>query len=70
MSTPKGKLADPEWRTERARKAVNTRWRKQRDRQAVDAINNAVAKVVEAAPALTDEQIDRLRQLLPPVVDS
>lgn len=53
----KNTLADPQFRRERATKAAKAR----------TSLDYHVRKVVEAAPALTDEQLDRLRQLLPAV---
>jgi hypothetical protein len=62
-----GKLADPSFRRERARKAAAARL----------SIDHHIDKVVEAGPTLTTEQLDRLRQAvarsraaqgLPPVV--
>lgn len=50
----RGKLADPEWRRERARRAGVAR-------QSLDA---HIAAVVRRAPALTPEQIARLRAVL------
>jgi hypothetical protein len=50
----RGKLADPEWRRERARKA----------RAAQTPLDHHVNKIVESAPALTPEQCDRLATLL------
>ena len=50
------KLDDPQWRHERARKAANAR-------TTTDA---HIRALVEAAPPLTPEQIDKLRALLPP----
>ena len=49
-----GKLADPEWRVERARKA----------RAAQDALDRYVQTVVDRAPELTAEQRDKLALLL------
>lgn len=56
MPASTGKLQDPRWRAERARKAA----------QARTSLDHHIAKVVENAPALTAEQIDQLRHLLPP----
>ena len=52
-----GKLADPSWRRQRATTAAKAR----------TSLDHHVAKVVESAPALTADQLDRLRQLLPEV---
>jgi hypothetical protein len=49
-----GKLADPAWREERARRAALAR-------TSVDA---HIRALVESAPALTTEQADQLRALL------
>ena len=49
-----GKLADPEWRVERARKA----------RAAQDALDRYVQSVVDRAPELTARQRARLAELL------
>lgn len=51
-----GKLSDPAWRTERARNAARAR----------TTTEAHIAALVESAPALTDEQADLLRSLLPP----
>ena len=56
-TTQRPTAADPEFRRARARKAAKAR----------TSLDHYVAKIVEAAPALTDEQIDRLRQLIPAV---
>lgn len=52
-----GKLADPEFRRERARKAA----------AAVHSIDAKIRAVVESAPMLSPEQVDRIRRALPPV---
>lgn len=49
-----GKLADPEWRKERARKGGRAR----------HTLDIYIASLVERAPELTDEQKDKLRDLL------
>jgi hypothetical protein len=49
-----GKLADPAWREERARKAALAR----------NSVDAHIRALVESAPALTTEQADRLRALL------
>lgn len=60
MSSPqpayRGKLADPEFRRERARKAATAR----------TSTEAHIRALVDAAPRLTPEQADRLRSLLPP----
>ena len=50
-----GKVLDPEWRSERGRRA----------RAAQDTPDRLIAKLVESANTLTAEQADQLRQLLP-----
>jgi hypothetical protein len=50
-----GKLADPAFRRERARRAATTR----------NSVDFHIKKVVEAAPSLTADQVERLRSLLP-----
>ena len=47
------KLEDPAWRSARARKAAATR----------TSLEHHIAKVVDRAPELTSEQIDRLREI-------
>ncbi len=58
MTRSTGKLADPAWRQERAKKA----------RAAQDTpeyrLNYWVAQVVANAPKLTPDQLDQLRSLL------
>lgn len=56
---PSGKLADPEFRRERARKAAKAR----------TSLDHHVQAVIDRAPALTAEQIERLRALLPAAPD-
>lgn len=53
--TFRGKLADPEWRRERARKAG----------AASNSIDAHIAAIVRRAGKLTPEQAERLRALLP-----
>lgn len=53
--TYRGKLADPGFRVERGQKAATAR----------DSVDNHIREIVEAAPTLTAEQLDRLRGLLP-----
>jgi hypothetical protein len=55
-----GKLADPAFRTERARRAAATR----------TSLDHHIQKVVDAAPTLTAEQIERLRALLPVALEA
>ena len=55
-----GKLADPAFRRERARRAATTR----------TSLDHHIQKVVDAAPTLTAEQIERLRALLPVARDA
>lgn len=50
-----GKLADPDFRTERARRAA-------RSKATRDAIGNFVSRI----PDLTPEQIETVRRALPP----
>ena len=52
-----GSITDPEFRHRRAVHAAKTR----------TSVDHFIEKVVEAAPTLTGEQIERLRALLPPV---
>ena len=52
-----GKLASPEWRRERARKAA----------AASNSVDSRIDSIVRRAGKLTPEQIERLRALLPPV---
>lgn len=54
-----GKLADPEWRRERARKAGLV----------AHNLDRYVERVVARAPELTPEQLDRLRGLFRSVTD-
>lgn len=54
--TLNGKLADPAFRHERARKAARAR----------TSIDHYVRAIVDRAPELTDEQRARLAALLPP----
>ena len=49
-----GKVADPEWRSDRGRKA----------RAAQDSPDRLIAKLVDAAPALSPSQRDKLAALL------
>jgi hypothetical protein len=51
-----GKLADPEFRKQRAKNAANQR----------TTLDHYVAKLVDAAPQLSDEQKSRLAVLLHP----
>lgn len=51
-----GKLADPEWRKARAIKAS----------RAAHSLDTHVRRVVERAPDLSPEQLDRLRAILRP----
>ena len=51
-----GKLADPQARRERGQKAARAR----------TSLDHHIRKVVESAPALTDEQVEQLRSMLPP----
>jgi hypothetical protein len=60
MPTSTGKLADAEWRRARAAKAG-------RASQTLDAY---ITKVVNRAPELNAEQIERLRALLPPIIEA
>jgi hypothetical protein len=61
MSHPAaGKLADPAWRQERARKAAN----------ACTGIDYHVRAIVARAGKLTPEQIEVLRSLLPEPADA
>lgn len=60
MSSYTGKLADPEFRRERARKAAKARTTPDAHIQAL----------VDSAPSLTAEQAERLRSLLPPADDA
>jgi hypothetical protein len=53
---PTGKLADPDWRRERARRAG----------QAAHSLDHYVRKVVDRAPELTPEQRDKLAAILRP----
>lgn len=57
MPEPIGTLKDPEVRRERARRGGHAR----------TTLDYHVRQVVEKAPALTPEQVERLRALLPPV---
>lgn len=50
-----GKLADPAFRRERAQKAAH----------ASHSLDAHIRAVVDAAPALTAEHVERLRALLP-----
>lgn len=52
-----GKLADPEFRRERASKAA----------RAAHTIDAHIRAIVRSAPGLTAEQAEKLRALLPPV---
>lgn len=54
MSPTAGKLADPEFRRERARKAAVAR----------TSPDHHIQQVIDRAPALTDEQVERIRALL------
>ncbi len=56
---PKGSFFDPEYRRERAREAARESHR-----------SGAVTRLIHALPHLTDEQIQRIRDALPPVDDS
>jgi len=56
VRTVASKLADPAFRHERAKKA----------RAAQLTVDHYIAKLVEAAPPLTPDQVEQLRQLLPP----
>ena len=59
MST--AKLADPEWRHERATKAALAR----------TTLDYHIQQVINRAPALSDELVEELRQLLlPPAAPS
>jgi hypothetical protein len=49
-----GKVRDPEWRSERGRRA----------RAAQDSPDRLIAKIVDAAPELSQAQRDRLAALL------
>jgi hypothetical protein len=51
-----GSVTDPEFRRRRASHAA----------QARTSLDHHVAKVIEAAPSLTAEQVEHLRALLPP----
>ena len=51
-----GKLADPEFRKRRATNAANTR----------TTLAHHVQQVIDRAPALPDDVVEELRQLLPP----
>jgi hypothetical protein len=51
-----GSVTDPEFRRRRASHAA----------QARTSLDHHLAKVIEAAPSLTAEQVERLRALLPP----
>jgi hypothetical protein len=54
VSTPSAKLAAPAWRQEWAPKAGRAR----------TTLDHRIAKLVEQAAALTDEQVEALRRLL------
>lgn len=54
-----GKLADPAWRKERARKGAD----------AVNSPDGLINRLVAQAPALTAEQRDKLAALLRPAPD-
>jgi hypothetical protein len=56
--------------SEAARSLVQRRWSKPEnvDRR-VDALADRIRKLVAAAPPLTAEQVQRLRDLLPPVTE-
>lgn len=58
-STKRRRNVDPDVAHHRAVKAARTR----------TSLDHYVAKVVENAPALNAEQLDRLRQLLPAATD-
>jgi hypothetical protein len=51
-----GTITDPDFRRRRASHAAKAR----------TSLDYYVQQVVDRAPALTDEQVDRLRGLLPP----
>jgi hypothetical protein len=52
-----GSITDPEFRRRRAAHAAKTR----------TSVDHYIEKVVEAAPTLTADQVERLRSLLAPV---
>lgn len=52
-----GSITDPEFRHRRAVHAAKTR----------TSVDHYIEKVIEAAPALTGEQVERLRSLLTPI---
>jgi hypothetical protein len=54
-STYVGKLADPEFRKRRARNAARARTK----------LSHHVKQVIDRAPALPDDVVEELRQLLP-----
>lgn len=56
MDHATNKLADPEFRHERARKAAKAR----------TSTDYYIDKLVRSAPPLTPEQVERIRALLPP----
>ena len=57
VSPVTGSITDPEFRHRRAVHAAKVR----------NSVDNHIAKIVDAAPALTADQVERLRSLLAPV---
>lgn len=68
-----GKIADPAWRSERARKAARAQHSVDGHIRAIETASgrltpeqeDRVRRIVESAGKLTPEQMDRLRSLLP-----
>jgi hypothetical protein len=59
LSRSTGRLADPEFRRERASKAGRAR----------TSVDYHIQKLIESAPTPTPEQAERLRAWLPPVAE-